>query len=285
MITKYATEAKKSGSILISCAGFDSIPVDLCNFAVARYIRAHYGSGTSNARTFITQLQGKASGGTLLTVLSLLDTYSFREVAAAHKPWSISEHKGSDSQKNVPHVFYDRDLKLYGASWVGDNVDRSVASRSWSLLNYGERWTTYGYLAFATKYKAYMYLACLYAGTLLLGLSPLRFLLKKLVTQPGSGPSQKEMDDGYVEVKCIAESDSNSEQKAQATFEIKHADPGYKGTAMMLGSVALVLSCDLEKPSMKSINSGGFYTPACLGDALISRLSDTGITLKIEPVE
>lgn len=284
MIAKYGTDAKRSGSILVSCAGFDSIPVDLCNFAVARYIRKHYNSGTSNARTLITQLRGKASGGTLLTVLSLLDVYSLQEVVAAHRPWSISDQTGSEFQTNVPHVVYDEELKLYGASWVGDNVDRSIASRSWSLLGYGNNWTTYGYLAFTTRLKAYSYLACLYAGTLIIGLGPLRSLLKRLVTQPGSGPSQKEMDEGFVEVKCIAESDIDPTRKAQATFEIKHADPGYKGTAMMLGSVALVLLYDLEKPSIEKIDQGGFYTPACLGDALISRLADTGITLDVQPI-
>lgn len=284
MMEKYEETAKSSGSIIICCAGFDSIPADLANFAVAKYIKEKYNTGTCNSRTVLTKLKGGVSGGTLASVLSLLEVFSLRQVSAAHAPWSISTRKGSSRQGNVPHVTWDRDLKTYAGSWVGDNIDRSVAARSWSLLNYGSNWTTYGYLGFTSWYKAYMYIVLLYTGSLILGLLPARYLLKKFVTQPGSGPSQHEMDGGCVELKCVGESDTDSSHKAVATFEIKHGDPGYKGTAAMLASVGLTLALDVEQTEAGK-RGGGFWTPACLGESLIGRLSEAGITLTVGDLE
>lgn len=279
---KYEQNAKESGSVIICCSGFDSIPVDLTNYAVAKYIKEKHGSGTQNARTFVTKMSGGVSGGTLSSVFTLLDVFSLKDIAAAHAPWSISTRKGSSMQKNTPHVVWDEQLKLYGGSWVGDSVDRSVAARSWSLLDYGSKWTTYGYLGFSSRSKAYMYIAALYLGTFMIWVPPVRWLLKKLVVQPGSGPSKKQMDQGHVELKCVGESE-DSKHKAMATFTMKHADPGYKGTAALLACVGLTLALDLPE-TVAGKNGGGFWTPACLGERLISRVESAGMTLSVVDV-
>lgn len=283
MLRKYEGDAKRTGSVIINCAGFDSIPVDISNYAVAKYIRQEYKSGTRNARTIITKLRGQVSGGTLASVLSLLEVYSLKEISAAHAPWSLSIKKGSPEQSNIPHSIYDKDSRYWLASHIGDSVDRSVAARSASLaleFDWGKHWTTYGYIAFVSRWKAYSYLSLLYLGTTLLGLWPVRYITKKLVIQPGSGPSQEEMNSGHLELQCIAESDMNPSQRAITIFELKHADPGYSGTAIMLGCVAMSLACDLEKTAIGSKQEGGFFTPACLGEALIGRLQAAGISIK-----
>lgn len=277
MLHKYEADAKSSGSIIVCCSGFDSIPVDLSNWAVAKYIREHHNAGTKNARSVIYKLKGGVSGGTLSSVFTLLDLYTLKDISAAHKPWSLSTVKGSAAQSNLPHVIWDNDFKTYAASWPMENVDRSVAARSWSLLHYGSQWTTYGYLKFTRMYQAYLYVGLLYLGTLLIGIRPLRYLLKRLVVQPGQGPSQQAMDEGHVQLKCIGESDRDPSKKAVATFEIKHGDPGYKGTAAMLASVGLTLALDSE-----SIKERGFLTPATLGESLVTRLADAGITLDVQ---
>lgn len=283
MLSKYEADAMRTGSVIINCAGFDSIPVDICNYAVTKYIRREYKSGTRNARTIITKLRGQVSGGTLASVLNLLDVYSLREISEAHAPWSLSATKGSPQQSNIPHSIYDKESQYWLASHIGDSVDRSVAARSASLaleFDWGKDWTTYGYIAFVSRWKAYSYLALLYLGTTLLGLSPVRYFTKKFVIQPGSGPSREEMDSGYLELQCIAESDSDPSRRAITTFEIKKADPGYSGTAIMLGCVAMSLASDLKKTAIGKNGKGGFFTPACLGESLIERLQDAGISIE-----
>lgn len=124
MISKYEKVAQDSGSIVVCCSGFDSIPVDITNFLVAKYIREKYDAGTKDAKTIVEDVRGAASGGTLASVFSLLDIFSLKEISAAHAPWSISPRRGSKSQKGTPHVRWDADTNLYCASWLGDNVDR-----------------------------------------------------------------------------------------------------------------------------------------------------------------
>lgn len=67
----------------------------------------------------------------------------------------------------------------------------------------------------------------------MIGVPPVRWLLKQVVTQPGSGPSQSQMDNGRMYMRAFGTSDRDPNQRAVATFRI-HADPGYKGTAAML---------------------------------------------------
>ena len=233
MMKLYEAEAKQSGSVLICCAGFDSIPVDLSNYLVADYIKKNYHSGTKDAKTVLCDVRGGVSGGTLASVLTLLDTFSLKDIGESHAPWSISPRKGSAKQGGTPHVRWDADVNMYCASWVGDAVDRSVAGRSWGLLDYGSSWTTYGYVGITSWALAYAYITMLYIGGAMVGVPPIRWALQRLVTQPGSGPSQKQMDDGKVLLKAFGSSDSDVTKRASATFELD-ADPGYKGTALML---------------------------------------------------
>ncbi|CCG82733.1 Putative uncharacterized protein [Taphrina deformans PYCC 5710] len=282
-MARYNEAAKSSGSIILCCSGFDSIPVDLLNYAVAKCIRQKYNADTRNARTFITNFSGSVSGGTLASIFALLEVFSLRDISEAHAPWSLSTRKGSSLQRNVPHVTWDSDLAMYGGSWIGDSVDRSVAGRSWSILNYGPNWTTYGYLGFGAWYKAYAYLSALYFGTFIIGIPPIRYLLKKYVIQPGSGPSQKQRDSGFLEMQGIGESDDADRHKVKATFRIVDADPGYKGTAAMLACVALTLALDVGKTEAGS-GGGGFWTPASLGESLVGRLDTAGITLQVNDI-
>lgn len=281
MMGKYAKDAEASGSTIICCAGFDSLPVDVSNYAVAEFIRDTYNCGTRNAKSVYTRLKEGASGGTLLTVLTLRDIYSSKEILDAHKPWSISTVQGSKKQSNVPHVKYDDDFGTYIASWVGDSVDRSISARSWSLLHYGADWTTYGYISFDAWYKAWGFIVVLYLTGFILSISPLRYLLRQVVTQPGQGPSKSEIENSSFKLKTIGETDHEPIRKAIATFDSDRG--GTRGSsAAMIGCVALTLVFDLQETHFGQHSQGGFYTPACLGKALIVRLRAAGFRLEVE---
>ena len=58
-------------------------------------------------------------------------------------------------------------------------------------------------------------------------------------------------------------------------------DPGYNGTAIMIGQSALCLA--LDGPRLP--NRSGFLTPAtAMGDALVDRLRAHGFTFEVERI-
>lgn len=141
--------------------------------------------------------RGGVSGGTLKTVLTILDTYSLSWVAKCGKPHSLSP---APAPQGLPSSHPSLFSKIFGVRSHSDlgyltDTPQAVSNipfvhRSWGLLPqlYGPRFFFTDWM----KAKSYIrgalwHFVMLGVGAMLL-LKPFRRVMAKVVTQPGSGP-------------------------------------------------------------------------------------------------
>jgi hypothetical protein len=154
----------------------------------------------------------KPSGGTLSTVLGILDVYSVKELAAAHSPYGICPIPGpkvAESKSLITKIFGIRtvpDLGILTTSF-GGVADRPIVHRSWGLLG-GDKF--YGpNFRFSEFMKARNYLGAVFIhfaitmGALLLAFPFFRSLARKYVYQPGDGPTKEQSKNDRVEYRGI----------------------------------------------------------------------------------
>lgn len=105
-------------------------------------------------------------------------------------------------------------------------------------------------------------------------IAPFRWLIKKIVTKAGDGPSPEAQKNGWYEVTTIAKSDDG--RKEVKVVGKGKGDPGYAATAVLISSSALCLLKDHDRlPPLAQ--QGGFLTPAtAFGQVLVERLERTG---------
>lgn len=291
MVAKYAAVAQKSGAILINCCGFESIPSDITTFLVTDAIKEKHKSTTSKVALYFTKLKGEASGGTLASVFTMMETSSAKDLNRSRNPFFLTDDatrkdKAADAliKANAasPKVEFDSVLKKWSSLFIGGSVNQAIVHRSNFLLKglygdkfvYRERQSIGGYWKnlFATMGMGVLGIFLYFSLT--------RALLKRIGPSPGEGPSEESMKNGFF----IAESVG---YKADGTAVIKattvgSGDPGYSLTSKLISECAFCLAKG-ELNDAVSV-TGGFYTPAsALGHNLAKRLdSKKYITFKLE---
>ena len=118
-------------------------------------------------------------------------------------------------------------------------------------------------------------------GGLAAGLSwkPTRTLLDRVLPAPGEGPSAERRAAGRFRLEITATTSTGARYR---TVVADDHDPGYDGTAIMLGQSALCLALDGPRLPQRS----GVLTPAtAMGDALVERLRTQGFTFEVERVD
>ncbi|KAI5988068.1 hypothetical protein EDD15DRAFT_2290901, partial [Pisolithus albus] len=117
-----------------------------------------------------------------------------------------------------------------------------------------------------------------------------RWIARRLMPRSGEGPSDRDLDAGFVHITNITTSapvDSGRTVTVRTTFKGK-GDPGYLLSSIMISEAALALvqDQDLLPPFGKR---GGVLTPmTAFGDVLIQRLNTCGrisIESGVVPVE
>jgi short subunit dehydrogenase-like uncharacterized protein len=109
-----------------------------------------------------------------------------------------------------------------------------------------------------------------------LALPPTRFVLDRVLPDPGEGPSEDMVRNGFFEIEVHTRTPSG----AKWVCEVKaKGDPGYGATCVMLGESGLCLALDEEKLPERA----GVLTPAtAMGHALAERLRSAGQTLEVK---
>ncbi|KZP18410.1 hypothetical protein FIBSPDRAFT_595724, partial [Athelia psychrophila] len=291
--------ATQTGSIVIPSSGFDSIPSDTVVFLANKTFKEAVGPDTAieNSTTAV-KLKGGISGGTLSTFFTAFNAP--RDVRRrATWDYALSPVKGL----NYPRMklLYSLPIKnIVGSFFFMAPTNRQIVQRTWGLQELEERALslrggvdlaeqkrlTYGphlrydeFIAMPNRIiaAAFSFIFFLTFGALA-KISPLRWLMKKLVTQPGSGPSDDTMKNGWFKYTNISSSvpTVSSPRKYVETVMSGKGDPGYLGTAVMISESALSILLDYDKlPALG--RRGGVLTPmSALGDVLINRLTDTG---------
>ncbi|KAH6664886.1 Saccharopine dehydrogenase-domain-containing protein [Halenospora varia] len=279
MIKKYERTAKASGSIMIPQIGIDSAPADLVTWTICGMIREKYSAPTGEVVMAVT-LDAKPSGGTMSTLLSLLDVIPLKELAAANAPYALSPIPGPKVESKVPRytkvlgVRSVRDLGIL-TSYFFEAADRPLVQRTWGILggpnNYGPNFQFNEYM----KSRNYLTALATHFGlvfiSLLVVVPFIRTLLKKQVVQPGDGPTKEQAKNDLVQFKGIGHPDVSTPKPGRAYCRaLYHSGGLYELTGIIVSSAAMSVLKGTHKLS------GGIYTPACLGQDLIDRLDSAG---------
>ena len=109
-------------------------------------------------------------------------------------------------------------------------------------------------------------------------LDPTRALLQRFVLpSPGEGPSEQEREAGCFDMRLLARGPVDGDEEEIFGRVQGFKDPGYGGTAIMLGESARCLALD------PVTSEGGVTTPAvAMGEALLRRLRGAGMVFAVE---
>ena len=288
MIDDYQEVAVAHGARIVHTCGFDSIPSDLGVFHLQQEMRARHGVPARHIRCRVARFRGGFSGGTVASMLNLMeeagrDAEVRRIVADPYALNPASRHAGPDGP-DLSAPAWDEAF----AQWIGPflmaGVNTRVVRRSNALLDeaYGADFRYDEATLMGSGAAAWLKAAGLSAGlgaTMVAGaVGPLRKVLAAMLPAPGEGPSKKQREAGFFELRLHGEhpGDADMALRSRVTGD---RDPGYGSTAKMLGESAVCLAKDAIPAG------GGFWTPAsAMGEPLLERLrKHAGLTFTLEP--
>lgn len=263
MWLKYHAVAQQTGARLIHACGFDSIPYDLG----VLYTVEQLPEGVPIDVKGYIRAGGTASGGTYHSAIG-----AFSRIRQSAR--TAGERKKLEARPAGRRVRGGGTLGrgAGGQGWALPlpTIDPQIVLRSArSLDRYGPEFT---YSHFAQFKKLPMLAATLVGGGVLVAgaqLPPTRALLLKVKSQ-GDGPDDEKRAASWFKLRIIGEGGGRT-----VTTEVSGGDPGYTETAKMLSESALCLAFD-DLPAV----SGQTTTAVAMGDALIERLQQAGITFR-----
>lgn len=285
MIERYEASARKSGARIVHCCGFDSIPSDMGVWFLQQQAEATFGKPCQDVRMRVKVAKGGLSGGTVASMINIA-----KEVGANPKlrkelanPFSICppEHRSTKRQPSLKSAEFDKDFNAWLAPFVMGAINTRVVHRSNALqgTRYGNEFT-YDEAIMTGKgakgrLSAYGMVAALGAFFTASAIKPSRWVVEKLVPQPGEGPSPEDQQNGFYDIRFVGRTDDGKTMITKVTGD---RDPGYGSTAKMLGEAGLCLAFDL-----KDDVPGGFWTPASvLNGKLLERLqANAGLTFDV----
>jgi short subunit dehydrogenase-like uncharacterized protein len=273
LINRHHAQALADGTRIIPCCGFDSIPSDCGAWLVSRHIRELLHSECVSVSAYF-RMAGGINGGTLASAFHLAETGQMsvtRDVflldpdPAAH----TAEQRARNADPRGVH--YATDVSAWVAPFLMGAVNTRVVRRTQALR--GARFDYQEYARFDSSSVARAVSLGSRVFESLLGSGFGRKMIKPLLPKPGSGPSQKAMDQGFFE--CEFHGSAKSGVRARGIVK-GQGDPGNRITVKCLCESAFVLATSNHP------KGGGVLTPVTgLGDELVGRLAAAGIRFEI----
>lgn len=287
IITKYHETAVKNKAIIIPEIGLESSPSDLLAYIIVTKIRTLFSTSTSSITGSVHTMKAAGpSGGTLDTLLSIRDKYSLSYLRKAFSPFSLSPAPPNTSSKG-PRPFIAKLLGPFHVPHLGllttsitARTNEAIVYRSAAFMRetYGSKFQYSEFLRVPNRLVGVGLHFGLGLFTLLLTFPPLRWLARKFVYAPGSGPDRSEHQKEEFELRGIGIADGKTDQ-VLARF-------GYKGgiyymTGVLMAEAAMVL---LKEKDLVRKLEGGILTPAMLGDGYVERLKNVGFDIEAETI-
>jgi short subunit dehydrogenase-like uncharacterized protein len=284
MIDRYDTVARQTGSRLVHCCGYDSIPSDIGVYFLQQEAKKRFRQACSTVTMRVKSAKGGVSGGTIASMLNLLkdaatDAELRRELADPYALCPPVDYE-QPNQKTVASVVYDDDAASWMAPFVMAGVNEKVVQRSNALLHYHPNFTyneamltgsgPLGFMASATVTAA----LGLFMATAVT--PPLRKIIERFLPKPGEGPGPEAQRTGFFVHEVRGKTETGQTLLVRVSGD---RDPGYGSTAKMIAQAGLSLAQDVAKAD----KPGGFYTPAAIFDErLIARLQNfSGLTFTV----
>jgi len=289
MVDRYHDKAVEADVRIVHSCGFDSIPADLGTKIVQTYAIGEYGTSCDMVRIYLEDGEGGVSGGTLASVLAMVEAAESDPLArqTLRNPYSLApagQRSGVDTgeQRGVRR---DPLRSQWTAPSPMAAVNERIIRRSNAVLEYpwgrefrcGEVIPTNSGLTGALTAGGIA--AGVAIGTAALSVGFIRSGLERFVfPASGEGPTQEEIENGHFTIKVIGR---GTTPDGPFTVECEigaDQDPGYGATSKMLGEAAM----SLLREETESPLSGGILTPSSgIGDPLAERLRDVGLTVRV----
>ena len=286
LIDRYHEKAAQSGTRIVPFCGFDSIPSDLGAFVVAEYIRKQLGTTCSSVHAYFS-MSGGVNGGTIATAFNM---YESGQAAAARDPFILNPRRDAtpaqaEANADVRNPSYSSEIDSWVGPFIMGPINTRVVRRSNALFAetgeaYGLDFTYQEYMKFGGP-LGWLPATALTSGGALFQLAmetPLRPLLKSVLPQPGSGPSEKTMDEGWFKCDLVGKTEDGRVVKGRISDQ---GDPGNRATVKFLCESALCLALQAEElPGGKG--RGGVLTAAtAFGHVLENRLRNAGMKIEV----
>ncbi|GIC89803.1 uncharacterized protein Aud_006231 [Aspergillus udagawae] len=293
LAAQWHDKAMANKAIIIPQCAVESSPPDLMTLLLARRLRRPLGPVFFTIQHTWTGY----SGGTIASILAGLETYSLRQMMAASAPRATCIPNAGRHHPHPPPVLPVRWDRFLGNLTFNPSAmaDRAVVMRTWSLLQrhgerteqYGERFSFQGYTTASSWLQAWSsFLAMSVALFTVLIFPPLRWLLRWLSPQPGTGP-QVTGENHFVEWKATVAVDGDDVSQPSAMGAMRMNTDVYSVCATFVGEAALTLLEVLDgndNGSMIKRLGGGILTPASLGMLYVERLEKAGLEWKVTEI-
>ena len=289
-VAAHHVAAQRSGARIVHGCGFDSIPSDLGVYLTWRAAQDDGAGDLTRTNLAVTRLKGGFSGGTIDSARGQLSAAVADPAArrALGDPWSLAEGPrpsrpavaaggsvaggvGALVKRATRALPVRRDAEgHFTAPFVMASYNVKIVNRSASLLNYGPafRYSEYTDCGPGVRGAAMAggMAAALGIGGVALAFGPTRRIVDPLLPKPGEGPSEKAMARGRFAMEITGTTSTGASYRTTVAAPY---DPGYSGTAIMLGQSALALVSD----SASLPDRSGVLTPAtAIGMPLVERL-------------
>lgn len=283
MIAKHHAKAAEDGTRIIPFCGFDSVPSDIGTWLMTQAMQQRHDAACADVTAAFT-VRGGVNGGTLASLFNIMGS---EQAKLVENPFLLNPGavKQRDMKANQDPVAprYDPELKTWLGPFFMSPINTRVVRRSAALLDYGDGFRYQEYLRLGQGWAAGAAAASLSAGMgvskVAMRFSAVRRIAAMVVPKPGQGPSEASMNNGSFRCELIGRSASGGVLRGRVADE---GDPGNRATTKMVCEAALCLALDTDKlPG--GAGYGGVLTPAAgLGDVLVSRLRQAGMTLVID---
>jgi short subunit dehydrogenase-like uncharacterized protein len=272
-IERFDAPAKASGARIVHNCGFDSIPSDI------GVLMLHEAAGELADTTLVVRrMKAGISGGTLASMKGTVDDVrkdrSLMRVLG--DPYALSPDRRSEpelgKEADLRGAEYSDELGTWFGPFVMAPVNTRVVRRSNALRDwaYGRRFRYREVMDFGSglegRLKALGMGGGMVALTVGLALPPSRFVLDRVLPDPGEGPKDDLVRNGFFAMEIHARTPDDERWVGRVDAQ---GDPGYGATSVMLGESALALGLD----GGKLPDRAGVLTPATgIGLVLAERL-------------
>lgn len=281
--------ARETGARLVHACGFDSVPSDLSVLELHRAATEDGAGELTDTTLLVERLRGGISGGTVDSLRQQLRAMerdpSVRQVV--RDPYGLSPDRGSDpegrGERDSTEVFQEHLTGRWVAPFVMAPFNTRIVRRSNALAGhaYGRdfRYRELASTGRGTRGYAVAQGIRLGTGAVVAGMRHprLRGLVDRVLPAPGEGPSEQQRAAGSFRTRTLTVTTTGRRYEAVFGADL---DPGYGGTAVMLGQAALALALDGDRLPERA----GSLTPAtAIGDVLVERLRDQGFLITAGP--
>eukprot|EP00659_Diplonema_papillatum_P009082 gene9082-14072_t len=249
MVDRFDGIARRSGARIVNCCGNDSVPWDLSLWACAQELKKAAPDNSVAEIECFNRSRAVPSGGTLASVFATLNPPYKYTSSAAFDPMLIDNGEKSWARV-VSRIWvllsYARRENAWATLSLMAPPNARVISRSNAILKYGES-LVYKEVSIAPSLPAALAaVGNIFAVVCVLWCTPLTWLLRRYVLhKPGSGPTEAEMDAGFLDVTCFAKGTKpGSLAKSRMYFA---TDPFYRETGRMVAEAGLALALADEK--------------------------------------